>query len=207
MRETYDFLALGGPLMAVIGLASITAMAVFIERVLATQRRRVVPSHLRSITLELVRDGKLDEARGVCAGSDSALASVMLAALQRAGRGEERIREAVVDRGRREAYELERYTGVLGTIATVSPLIGLLGTITGMIKTFQSVDATTQAGQVAASSMATGIWEALISTAGGLCVAIPAFLAYRFLAGRIDRLVAELEESALEIVDALGDEP
>lgn len=205
MREAYEFLALGGPLMAVIGLASIAALAVFIERLLATQRRRVIPSRLRSVALELIREGKLDEARGICTGSDSALASVTLAALSRSDRDEDRIREAVVDRGRREAFELERYTGVIGTIATVSPLIGLLGTITGMIKTFQSVDVSTQAGQVAASSMATGIWEALISTAGGLCVAIPAFLAYRFLVGRIDRLVAELEEAALEIVDALGE--
>jgi biopolymer transport protein ExbB len=153
----------------------------------------------------LLRKGKLDEARGVCTSSDSALAGVIVAALKRAGRSEERIREAVEDRGRREAGELERYTGILGTIATVSPLLGLLGTITGMIKTFQSVDASMQAGQVAASSMATGIWEALISTAGGLCVAIPAFLGYRFLVGRIDRLVAELEDASLDVVDALAE--
>ena len=203
MRETFEFLALGGPLMAIIGLASVTAVAVFVERLLATQRRRVIPPRLHEVALKLIRDGKLDEARGVCSGSDSALASVILAALKRAGRDEAHIREAVEDRGRREAFELERFTGLLGTVATVSPLVGLLGTITGMIKTFQSVDASTQAGQVAASSMATGIWEALISTAGGLCVAIPAFLAYRFLVGRIDRLVAELEEASLEVVDAL----
>ena len=206
MRETYEFLALGGPLMAVIGLASVTALAVFVERLLATQRRKVIPPRLREVAIELIREGKLDEARGVCTGTNSALASVILAVLKRAGRGEARLREAAEDRGRREAVELERFTGLLGTVATVSPLIGLLGTITGMIKTFQSVDASTQAGQVAASSMATGIWEALISTAGGLCVAIPAFLAYRFLVGRIDRLVAELEEASLEVVEALGEE-
>jgi biopolymer transport protein ExbB len=192
--------------MAVIGLASVTALAVFVERLLATQRRRVIPPRLREVALGLIREGKLDEARGVCTGGDSALANVILAALRRADRDETHIREAVEDRGRREAFELERFTGLLGTVATVSPLLGLLGTITGMIKTFQSVDATTQAGQVAASSMATGIWEALISTAGGLCVAIPAFVGYRFLVGRIDRLVAELEEASLEIVEVLGDE-
>ncbi len=205
MRETYEFLALGGPLMAVVGLASIAAFAVFIERLLATQRQKVIPPRLREVALDLLKEGKLDEARGVCTSSDSALARVILAALKRAGRAEERIREAVEDRGRREAGELERYTGFLGTVATVSPLLGLLGTITGMIKTFQSVDVSMQAGQVAASSMATGIWEALISTAGGLCVAIPAFVGYRFLVGRIDRLVAELEEASLDVVDALAE--
>ena len=204
MKEAYEFLALGGPIMAVIGLGSVIALTLFVERVFALQRNRVVKRRFLSLALELIREGKVDEARSLCSANDSALSSVLLAALKRAGTSLERMREAVQDRGRREAVELERFTGLLGTIGSMAPLVGLLGTITGMIKTFQSVEGSMSAGQVAAGSLATGIWEALITTAAGLCLAIPAYVGYRFLVGRIDRLVAELEEAALEAVDLLA---
>lgn len=99
---------------------------------------------------------------------------------------------------------MERFTAVLGMVATMSPLLGLLGTITGMIQAFQSVQGSLDAGQIAAGALANGIWEALITTAAGLCVAIPAFVAHRFLLGRIDRLVSELEETALEAAELLA---
>lgn len=206
MKEAYEFLALGGPLMAIIGLGSVVALAIFVERSLALQRRHVVPPRFRALVLELLREGKVDEARAMCASNDSSLAAVLLAGLKRAGAPMPRVREAIMDRGRREAVELERYTGLLGTVATTSPLLGLLGTITGMIQTFQSVQGNLDAGQIAAGSLANGIWEALITTAAGLSVAIPAFVAYRFLLGRVDRLVADLEEVALEAADLLAGE-
>lgn len=206
MKEAYEFLALGGPLMVVIGIGSVVALAIFVERLLALQQRNVVPVRFRSLVLELLREDKIDEARALCSSNDSSLAAVVLAGLKRAGAPLPRVREAVSDRGRREAVELERFTGLLGTVATTSPLIGLLGTITGMIKTFQSVQDNLDSGQMA-GALANGIWEALITTAAGLCVAIPAFIAYRFLLGRIDRLVADLEEAALEAVDLLAGSP
>ena len=153
----------------------------------------------------LLADGKIDEAQAVCASNDSALSAVLLAGMKRAGGHRDLVRESMQDRGRREAQELERFTGLLGTIATISPLLGLLGTILGMIKTFRQVNATLDTGEVSAGALATGIWEALITTAAGLCVAIPAFLAYRFIIGRIDYLVADLEEVALDAVDLMAD--
>ena len=104
------------------------------------------------------------------------------------------------DRGRREAAELENYIGALGAIVTISPLLGLLGTITGMIETFQGVTDTVAAtGSVNANSLAGGIWEALVTTAAGLMVAIPAFVVHRILLSRVDGLVADLEEASLDL--------
>lgn len=206
MRDAFEFLSLGGPLIAVLGLASVAAVAIFIERLLALQKRRVVPARFRALVFEHMHEGRFDEARALCAADESPLANVLGAGLRRAGDSMVRVREAVQDRGRREAVELERYTGVLATIATLSPLVGLLGTITGMIQTFQSVQGSMDAGQVAAGSLATGIWEALITTAAGLCVAIPAYLAHRILMARVDRLVGALEEAALDAAELLAED-
>lgn len=204
MKAALDFLTLGGPLVYVILAGSLLATAIFVERVLALQRRNVVPVRFAEFSLSLIRDGKFDEARGLCASSDTPLANVVAAGLKRAGMPLARVREAIADRGRREAVELERFTGLLGTIATTMPLIGLLGTITGMIRTFQSVQGSIGEDQMNAGALANGIWEALITTAAGLCVAIPAFIAYRYLIGRIDRLIAELEEHALEVAELVA---
>lgn len=204
MKAALDFLTLGGPLVYVILAGSLLATAIFVERVLALQRRNVVPVRFAELSLSLIRDGKFDEARGLCASSDTPLANVVAAGLKRAGMPLARVREAIADRGRREAVELERFTGLLGTIATTMPLIGLLGTITGMIRTFQSVQGSIGEDQMNAGALANGIWEALITTAAGLCVAIPAFIAYRYLIGRIDRLIAELEEHALEVAELVA---
>jgi biopolymer transport protein ExbB len=204
MKAALDFLTLGGPLVYVILAGSLLATAIFVERVLALQRRNVVPVRFAELSLSLIRDGKFDEARGLCASSDTPLANVVSAGLKRAGMPLARVREAIADRGRREAVELERFTGLLGTIATTMPLIGLLGTITGMIRTFQSVQGSIGEDQMNAGALANGIWEALITTAAGLCVAIPAFIAYRYLIGRIDRLIAELEEHALEVAELVA---
>ncbi len=204
MKEAFDFLALGGPIMFVLASCSVAALAVFIERMIALQRRRVVPERFQTVILNLLRDGKIDEARALCESNESALAAVLAAGIKRAGQRPDRVREAVLDRGRREAIALERFTGIIGAVATVSPLLGLLGTITGMIQTFQSVQGGSSAGQLAAGTLATGIWEALITTAAGLCVAIPAFLGHRILIAKIDSLVGSLEEAALETVDLVS---
>jgi biopolymer transport protein ExbB len=107
--------------------------------------------------------------------------------------------------GRRVAGRLERYLGMLAAMATVAPLLGLLGTVTGMIEVFQRVDDTIQAtGDVQAGVLASGIWEALMTTAAGLSVAIPAFIAARYLHGRVDNLVGELEERADVMADLMA---
>jgi biopolymer transport protein ExbB len=108
--------------------------------------------------------------------------------------------QAIEDAGRHVAHDLERYLGVLGTIAAISPLLGLLGTVTGMIRTFKAI---TVAGIGNPTAMAGGIAEALITTAAGLLVAIPAFVAYRYLRGRVDSLVIQMEKESIKLVQAI----
>jgi biopolymer transport protein ExbB len=123
---------------------------------------------------------------------------VVLSALRNAGLGREAVKEAVQEVGRREAAQLERYVGILGTVANVAPLLGLLGTVSGMIKAFTVISVQ---GVGNPASLAGGISEALITTAAGLTVAIPAFVAYRFFLGKVDRLILELEQYAIHFVD------
>lgn len=204
MKETFEFLALGGPVMALIGLASVVALAIFIERMWSLQRRRIVPPRFVHLIRDLLARHRIDEARQLCASHDVAIATIARAGLEHVDGGRALVREAMQDRGRREAAELERHMGLLGAIATVSPLLGLLGTITGMIKTFRSVNETVSTnGEVMAGALANGIWEALITTAAGLAVAIPAYLAYRLITARIDSLVIDLEEVSLDLVDLM----
>jgi biopolymer transport protein ExbB len=110
------------------------------------------------------------------------------------------IREAIEDTGRHVVHELDRFIGTLGTVASLSPLMGLLGTVIGMIRTFNAI---TTAGIGNPASLAGGIAEALITTAAGLTVAIPALLAYKYLRGRVQALVVQMEKEAMKLVEAL----
>lgn len=200
MQRIWEFFQLGGPVMYVLAGASIAATAILFERLWALQRTRVLPPRLMYVVRQMLTEGRLDEARKVCATNESAISAVLLSGLKMVHAGRAVVREAMQDRGRREAAELENYIGALGAIVTISPLLGLLGTITGMIETFQGVTDTVAAtGSVNANSLAGGIWEALITTAAGLMVAIPAFVAHRILLARVDSLVADLEEASLDL--------
>lgn len=204
MLDAWEFLSRGGPVMVIIGLCSVAALTLFLERLWALQRTRVVPRRFAALVLTHIREGRLREAMALCESHSSPLARIAEAALRHAGDERETIRAAVEERGRREAATLERFVGGLGSIASVTPLLGLLGTITGMINTFQGVDqALIQTGQVSPGALASGIWEALITTAAGLAVAIPTYAAYKYVLGRIDRFVLELEDTAADIVDLL----
>lgn len=202
MREVFDFLALGGPVIVILGVLSVIALALFIERVLATQVRRVLPARLLEVLRQQLERGNLREARALAESSDASIAIIAEAAIRRAGRERDVIRDVVADAGRRAVANLERNIGGIGSIASVAPLLGLLGTITGMIATFQQVDlAVTETGQVSPGAFAAGIWEALITTAAGLIIAIPTYAAYKYLLGRVDRLALALEEAAAEIAE------
>jgi biopolymer transport protein ExbB len=108
--------------------------------------------------------------------------------------------------GRREVVYLEKHVDLLGTIAAVEPLLGLLGTVTGLIRAFQQVQAhSARGGAVNPGVLAGGIWEALITTAGGLMIGIPAYIAYRYLQARVDHVVVEIEEESLEMADLLAE--
>ncbi|MFT4703613.1 MAG: biopolymer transport protein ExbB [Bradymonadia bacterium] len=208
MRDAFEFLALGGPIIAVLALCSLVATTLLFERLWYLQKQRIVPARFQELVRQHLRAGRHVEAGALCEASDTPIARIIGAGIKQQHAGRARVREALEDRGRQEATRLERFLGVLSAIATVSPLLGLLGTITGMIKTFQSVTENVGAQAMSAGVLANGIWEALISTAAGLCVAIPVFVAHRLLAGRVDALTTSLEEgalAALDDLDRLGD--
>jgi biopolymer transport protein ExbB len=191
----------GGPLMYPILLCSILALAIFLERLWTFSRIRRGTSVLVKEVENLVLKNKIDEALTVCQRNGNPLARIFIAALRLAGRPREQIKTVVDEVGSREAAPLERYLGLLGTIATISPLLGLLGTVLGMIRAF-TVIAIQGVGTPA--TLGGGISEALITTATGLSVAIPTILLHKYLAGRVDRITMEMEEHSLHMVDILG---
>ncbi|PID38773.1 MAG: hypothetical protein CSA65_01145 [Proteobacteria bacterium] len=206
MYDIYHFLFVkGGPVMYPIVLGSVFALALFLERLWSLRRERVTPSAFRRRVRMLVKTGKLSEAEVLCQENTSALATVVGAALKDEGKPREVIKESVTEVGRREVAHMDRYVDLLGTIAAVEPLMGLLGTVTGLISAFQRVEALAGRGQgVNPGELAAGIWVAMITTAAGLIVAIPAYVGYRYLQGRVSALVIDMEEDSLEFAEMLS---
>ncbi|MEZ4318856.1 MAG: MotA/TolQ/ExbB proton channel family protein [Myxococcota bacterium] len=198
-----ETLVAGGPVMIPIGLCSLVAVAVFLERLWALRRGRVVPASFCVELLELVKQGRVDDATTLCRKRDVAAGRVVEVALLGRDRTRSGIKERLEEVGRREAAELERFIPVLGTIASIAPLLGLLGTVLGMIITFQAIQS--QGGMADVGALAGGISQALVTTFAGLCVGIPAVMANRFLLSRVDSLLLDLEEVSLGVIDALVD--
>lgn len=206
INELFDFLKQGGVLMIPILAFSVVALGVFFERLWALRSRVVIPRDFLALVRRKVIDGKAPEALTLCEGNRSAASAVVASGLRHAGREREVIKEAFEEVGRLEVTHLSRFVEVVGTIAAVAPLLGLLGTVVGMIDVFRTVVAETggAAGPVNPASLANGIWAALLTTAAGLSVAIPAFLGYKFLLSRIDRLALEMEEVCLDLLELLA---
>jgi biopolymer transport protein ExbB len=199
-----EIIKAGGWLMLPIILCSVVAAAIIIERLWTLQRGRVLPADLTSKVWEWARDRQLDDKhlRGLAANSP--LGMVLSAGLANRNQSREVMKEVVEDTGRHVVHDLERYLNSLGTIAAISPLLGLLGTVIGMVKVFTAI---TIAGVGNPTALAGGISEALITTAAGLSVAIPSLIGYRYLRGRVDELVVEMEKEAMKLVDALHRRP
>jgi biopolymer transport protein ExbB len=201
MYNIYHFLFIkGGPVMYPIILGSIVALALFLEKLWVLRKERVIPRGLQSRIRAMVREKKISEAEVLCQENASSLAAIFYSGLREAGRERAEIKETINDVGRREVARLEERVDLLGTIAAIEPLMGLLGTVTGLIRAFQQVE--TFAGRgvgVNPGALASGIWEALITTAAGLIIGIPAYLGYRYLQGHINSLAVELEEDSMEI--------
>jgi biopolymer transport protein ExbB len=198
-----ETLVAGGPVMIPIGLCSLVAVAVFLERLWALRRSRVVPTSFCVEMLELVRQGNVDQALVLCRKRDVAAGRIVEVALQAPGATRQSMKERLEEVGRREAAELERFIPVLGTIASIAPLLGLLGTVLGMIITFQAIQ--NQGGMADVSALAGGISQALVTTFAGLSVGIPAVMANRFLLARVDTLLLDLEEVSIGVIDTLVD--
>lgn len=204
----WEIIKAGGPVMWPIILCSIGALAITLERLWSLHDSRVIPKDLTAKAWKLVESGQFTDRHVAALAQNSALGQILAAGLANRFRSRELVKEAIEDTGRHVVHELERFLNMLGTIAAVSPLLGLLGTVTGIITAFHAI---TSQGVGDPRVLAGGIGEALITTAAGLVVAIPALVAYRYLRGRVDRLVIEMEKEALKLVQALdstrGEDP
>ncbi|MFC4312128.1 MotA/TolQ/ExbB proton channel family protein [Steroidobacter flavus] len=190
----------GGIMMGPIILASIVTAAIFLERLWTLQTKRVLPAELTEKVWRWVEQGQIQDKHIAALQQNSPLGKILAAGLTNRNRDRVVIREAIEDTGRHVVHELDRFIGTVGTIASLSPLMGLLGTVFGMIRTFNSI---TVSGIGNPASLAGGIAEALITTAAGLTVAIPALLAYKYLRGRVQTLVVQMEKEAIKLVEAL----
>jgi biopolymer transport protein ExbB len=198
----FEIVQSGGWLMVPIVLCSIVAAAIILERLWTLQPSRVVPHELTDKVWRWIEAGQIQDKHIAALQANSPLGRILAAGLANRHRSREVIKEAIEDTGRHVVHELERFLGALGTIAGISPLLGLLGTVVGMIKTFNAI--TTQ-GVGNPGALAGGIAEALITTAAGLSVAIPALIGYRYLRGRVDGLVVQMEKEAMRLVQAIDE--
>ena len=199
----FELLVAGGVMMIPLSLGSILAMAIIIERYWSLRRERVSPKHLVARVWAWAKKGTISKKNLQVLRTHSPLGVILTAGLLNHKHGREVMKESIRDAGRSVILELEKFIDVLGTIAAVSPLMGLLGTVIGMIRVFSII--TTQ-GVGNAEALAGGISEALITTAAGLVVAIPAYIFFRFFQRRIDELVGSMQEEALKLVEILHGE-
>jgi biopolymer transport protein ExbB len=195
-----DFFIKGGIFMYPILLCSITALAIFLERSWNLRRARVLPLELVREVEELVRRQSIPEAIMRCQENCSSIARILVVGIKNFGKRREIIKEYLEEVGRHESASLERFVEALGTIAGVSTLLGLLGTISGMIKIFSVISAETV---VNPGSLAGGISEALVTTYAGLTVAIPTIVMYKYLQSKANTLIREMEEHSIRMVDLL----
>ena len=199
-REMFEIVKAGGPVMVPIILCSIVAVAIIIERLWTLRQQRVVPAELTDKVWQWIENRTLSDKQIRALELHSPLGRILAAGISNRHRDRAVMIESIEDAGRHVTHDLERYLGMLGTIAAVSPLLGLLGTVVGMIRTFKAI---TIAGVGDPPAMAGGIAEALITTAAGLIIAVPALMAYRYLRGRVDSLVIRMEKESLKLVQAI----
>lgn len=200
-----ETLVAGGPVMIPIGLCSVVALATFLERMWALRRGAIVPTSFCVEIVELLRQRRFDDATTLCRKRNASVSRVLEVAIEARGLARPLLKERVEEVGRREAAELERYVPILGTIASIAPLLGLLGTVGGMIMTFKVIE--TQGGVTDVAPLAGGISQALITTFAGLSVGIPAVVANRYVLARVDALLLDMEEVALGVLDLLAAGP
>jgi biopolymer transport protein ExbB len=196
----FEIVKAGGIVMVPIILASIVAAAIFLERLWTLQPSRVLPKELTEKVWKWVEQRQIQDKHIAALQQNSPLGKILAAGLANRHRDRSVIKEAIEDTGRHVVHELERFLNALGTIASISPLLGLLGTVLGMIRTFNTLNS---GGVGDPAALAGGIAEALITTAAGLSVAIPALLGYKFLRGRVANLVVDMEKETIKLVQSI----
>ena len=195
-----DIVRAGGLLMVPIILCAIIAMGIVLERFWTLKKTRVIPEDLTSKVWGWVEKDALDQSQIQTLHQGSPLGQILAAGLINRDRDRVIMKDSIEDTGRHVVHEMERYLDTLGTIAAITPLLGLLGTVIGMVKVFTAI---TTHGVGNPTVLAGGIAEALITNGAGLSVAIPALIGYRYYRNRIDTLVVDMEKEAIKLVEAL----
>lgn len=197
----FDLVQAGGWLMLPIILCSIIAAAICIERFWTLRSEQIVPKNLLAQVWNSIRNNELDSRKLRELKAGSPMGQILAAGISNHRRGREQMKESIEEVANHVVHELERYLNALGTVSQITPLLGLLGTVIGMIKVFSAIRLE---GTGNAAVLAGGISEALITTAAGLTVAIPSLFFYRYFQRRVDELVITMEQEALKLVEVLN---
>ncbi|PKD43386.1 MotA/TolQ/ExbB proton channel family protein [Rhodohalobacter barkolensis] len=197
----FEILSQGGILMIPLFILSVLAIYVIAERWRTLENSQMDVNSMLNNIESLLKSGSQQRAIQYCEEFDKPLARILKSGIRRLGRPIRDIEQAIHNAGKKEIYQLEKRMNWLATIASVAPLIGFTGTVTGMIRAFMDIQSLQ--GNVNPSVLAGGIWEALITTAAGLIVGIIALGFYNYLVGKVDRMVFELENASADFVDLL----
>lgn len=197
----FDMMLRGGWLMWPILLCSLLAAYVVIDRLMVLRRARMDAGQFMLKLKSIYRHGDTNSVLAYCSQKDAPIANIVRRGVLKHGQGEAKIREAVENAGREEVFHLERGLSILASVGGVAPMLGFLGTVTGMIGAFQVIEG--QSGVVNPAALAGGIWEALLTTAFGLIVGIPALVVYNYFVTRVRRVVHDMEVTSNEFLDML----
>jgi len=205
-RNLWAIIQSGGVVMIPIAVCSLLLVAFVFERFISLRHSRILPKPFVRRFLEQMRSGELDRERALalCEENGSPVSQVFAGAVQKWGRPAVEVEQAIIDAGERVTNGLRRHLRVINGVATISPLLGLLGTVVGMIRAFNAIATTSAMGRP--ELLATGISEALLTTAAGLCVAIPALFFYLFFISRVDRLIIDIDALGQELVPLISAE-
>lgn len=201
----WDMIQKGGPMMYLIIILSIIALGIVIERIYSFNRARIDSQKFMDKILNSLKRNKIIEAIEMCNLTPGPIAHIIKAGILKHDRSRPEIKEAIDEAAQLEIPRMERHLPILATIAHIAPLLGLLGTVSGMIKAFQIIqEKALTMTPVNPGDLSGGIWEALLATLAGLAVAIPTYVAYNYLVNQVDNLVYDMERSATDLVNLLS---
>lgn len=196
-----EILSKGGWIVIPIYILSIVALYIFIERMLVLRKLRINTNTFVLQIRNLLLRNQLEEALLLCKKTAGPIAKMTRAGIENVSRPRMEIKDAIESAGRTEIFVLEKNLGTLSTVASVAPMLGFLGTVTGMIRAFMEIQS--RGGNVDASVLAGGIWEALITTAVGLAVGILSIMFYNHIQGKVEKIVSEMQNVSTELLDAI----
>lgn len=196
-----DLLVKGGYMMIPLYLLFVLAIFIFVERLMILKKASKTPKGLMDQVKMMVQGGNIQQAKMICQGEETPVAHMLTKGLERIGSPLKNIEVAIENVGKIEIYKLEKNLGLMATVSGAAPMIGFLGTVTGMIQAFISV--AQEEGMVSPKLLSTGIYEAMITTATGLVVGILAYLGYNYLVSKVSKLVHNMEYTSIEFIDLL----